>query len=46
MTDFSDFVSDVRHRTQRAVPQADVFAICDLPLLLQAQASRFTTRRV
>jgi predicted dehydrogenase len=45
VTYFGDFLMDVRDRTQRAMAQQDVFAVCGLTLRLQADASRFTALR-
>jgi predicted dehydrogenase len=37
-----DFAADVAERTERAMPQAQVFAVCRLALVAQNQAARFT----
>lgn len=42
---FDDFIADVRDRTERAMKQQEVFAICDLTLRLQAGATRFVATR-
>lgn len=44
VTYYADFLHDVRHRTQLAMAQDQVFAVCDLTLRLQADAERFTAR--
>ncbi len=38
---YRDFAADVAERTERAMPQAQVFAVCRLALLAQNQAARF-----
>jgi len=42
---YDDFLLDVRDRTQRVMPQREVFAVCDLTLRLQAGATRFAATR-
>ncbi len=39
---YRDFAADVAERTERAMPQAQVFAVCRLALVAQKQAARFT----
>ena len=38
---YRDFAADVAERTERAMPQAQVFAVCRLALKAQNQATRF-----
>ena len=38
---YRDFAADVAERTERAMPQAQVFAVCRLALVAQNQATRF-----
>ena len=41
VTYYRDFAADVGARTERAMPQAQVFAVCRLALAAQSQAARF-----
>lgn len=45
VTYYADFLADVRDRTARAMPQHQVFAVCDLTLRLQAEARPFLATR-
>lgn len=42
---YAAFLADVRDRSATAMAQLEVFAVCDLTLRLQAEASRFTAGR-
>jgi predicted dehydrogenase len=44
MTYFRDFLADIAHRTETAMPQRQVFDVCRLALRAQSQAHRFTAR--
>lgn len=45
VTYYCDFVADVAERTQRSVPQPQVFTVCRLALDAQARANGFSVRR-
>jgi predicted dehydrogenase len=45
VTYYRDFITDVAERTQRVMPQQQVFTVCRLALRAQALANRFSARR-
>ena len=46
VTYYRDFLRDIAERTETAMPQRQTFNVCRLALQAQAQAVRFTARRV
>ncbi|HEY8287786.1 MAG TPA: gfo/Idh/MocA family oxidoreductase, partial [Acetobacteraceae bacterium] len=44
VTYYSDFIADVRDRTQTAAPQSHMFTVSRMALTAQAEATRFTAR--
>jgi predicted dehydrogenase len=45
VTYYRDFLHDITHRTETAMPQRQVFNVCRLALQAQANAARYTARR-
>jgi len=45
VTYYRDFLRDIAERTQTAMPQSQVFAVCRLALRAQAQAARYAAQR-
>lgn len=45
VTYYRDFLHDIVHRTETAMPQRQVFNVCRLALQAQANATRYTARR-
>jgi hypothetical protein len=46
VTYYRDFLHGIANRTETAMPQRQVFAVCRLALQAQALAARYTARRV